>query len=117
MSERCREAREAKRTVLAAGDWNAAWQPTDRSSGKMTSGDQKHRLAMDDMGLGPVQTTRRSKTYGCMQEGGESRIDDIFISAEATLTSPTFEDVVPMGERSDPFAPEGHHSTPSQCAP
>ena len=86
--------------MLAACDWNAAWKFTDRSSGKMTSGDQKHTLAMDGMGLGLVQTTRRSKTYGCMQEGRESRMDDIFISAEADLTSSTFEDVVPMGERS-----------------
>ena len=36
-----------------------------------------------------------------MQDGGESQINDIFISVEATLTNPTFEDVVPMGERSD----------------
>ena len=97
------EAARAKADLIAAGDWNAVWQGSDRVSGKLSALDIQHRLALEQMGLCPVQAENRSKTYGCMLPEGASRIDDVFISSGHKLNSDRVqaEEVLPIGERSD----------------
>ena len=97
------EASRSKADLIAAGDWNAAWQSTDKCSGNLSSAYNQHRLALDQMGLCPFQAEHRSKTFGCMLSTGASRIDDIFISSNSKLKpdDAPAEEVLSMGERSD----------------
>ena len=87
--------------MVMAGDWNAAWQSTDRSTGTLTSVDILHGKAIEQMGMCPFQIKDRRKTFGCMLPDGASRIDDVLISSCSKLDKGSPEEVLPMGERSD----------------
>ena len=63
------KAHDLKRTVIVAGDWNAVWHKTDRSSGVVLNADKQHQRAMAEMGMCPVQTQDRAMTYGIMSLG------------------------------------------------
>ena len=101
MASITKDATTAKQEILVAGDWNAVWDSTDRASEQLSTVDQQHRSALEQMGLCPFQTMARAKTFGCMLHGKESRIDDILVRADSTMDRTLPEDVLPIGERSD----------------
>ena len=96
-----KDATTAKQEILVAGDWNAAWDSTDRASEQPSTVDQQHRSALKQMELYPFQTVARAKTFGCMLHGKDSRIDDILVRGDITLDKTLPEDVLPIGKRSD----------------
>ena len=87
--------------MVIAGDWNAVWKSTDRSTEILTSADILHGKAMEQMGMCPFQMKDRRKTFGCMLSDGASRIDDVLISSCSKLAKGCPEEVLPTGERSD----------------
>ena len=96
-----KDAMTAQQEIVVAGDWNAAWDRTDRGLEQLSPVDQQHRSALEQMGLCPFQTRARAKTFGCMLHGREIRIDDVLVRADSSLDRTLSEDVLPIGERSD----------------
>ena len=86
---------------LVAGDWNAAWDSTDRTSEQLSIVAQQHRSAFEQMEMCPSRTMARAKTFAGMLHGKEGRIDDILVRADSTMDKTLPEDVLPIGERSD----------------
>jgi hypothetical protein len=79
------QAREAKHTVLLAGDWNGTVQDNDRASGKTYDRDRKLRQFLADTHLQhtdppPSDGGPRAYTYLRGKAAFEnSRIDDIYM--------------------------------------
>lgn len=89
--------------IIVAGDWNAAWDSADRSLNQISSTDQHHRKALDELrkwGCALLENSNfsdRSKSFGCMLEARASRNDD---KVDSMLNKALPEEVVAIGKRS-----------------
>ena len=84
----------AQEKLVASGDWNAVSIGTDGGSERLSTVDQQHSSALEQMGLCSLLRRERAKTFSCTLHGREGRMTHMLVRAESTFNRAAPEDVL-----------------------